>query len=630
MPELPNIQVPLWQRRASGLIVPSSVAEGAQPQSSPIRLPPELVPAPSPVAFYDNAPHSTDQVLVHPTEAELGLVPYDLDFLVELASGIPFEPAMLAISRLAAALWHIHKDGSAQVGLARSFFDDDAPIIARLEAFVRSGTNRVIFSEQQFFVAQRLLVEHAADGALSDGLTFEQTTRLKRLIVGAGMIVDPQEDQFTDAAPEVILAYLIQNGAYHVRHNNMNTFARAWTLFVERARADTDPDRLPLDEWVAEDYALSLEEQIAAGQALQAVSGVLDKERPATERSLIAPDVLSTTTLRDRMDDVRSVLAAQRDWYRNAFAVDQSPGSVAWEATPFMQRPFLEMSGGQLVLLSPRAIASWLGEGFYYRLLDSAQSRNPSATDRGVSQDYTSYIGKLYEGWALELVRSVYPGERPIGGGRVYGEQVYGNNQRTSDIFIDLGPDLVIIEVRSGYLTRNMRVTGDIEAFRQDIERVLLDKVRRQGRAIAAILEGRARIPDVELSTVRRVWPILVTANVTQSEVLFDLVESSLPPAFGDARVQTLVILDPEDFEYLLGMVEGGASLPSILAARQEGPFRKLEFARWANDSPGSPGRDSRPSFAIERWRRVTTAITDLLQIEPASNEQPGEAGPLN
>lgn len=621
VPGFPNIQVPLWKKLASGLIVPSSVADGTQVQQLAVGLPTELIPPPAPIALQSAAPHSTDQILVHPTEEELGLsARYDLDFLVALASEIPFEPAMLAISRLAAALWHIHQDGQAQLELARSFFDDDAPIIARFEAFVRADPNHVIFSEQQFFVAQRILVEHAADGTLSNGMTSQQATRMKQLIVGAAMIVDPDERKFADATPETVLAYLVQNGAYHSRPNMMNSFARAYALFIEHARADADPDRLPLDAWVAEDYALSLEEQIAAGQALLAVSRALDGERPPGERSLIGPDVLRTTLLRDRMDDVRSMLTAPRDWYRTAFADDLSLKAIAWEATPFMQRPFLEVSSGQLVLISPRAIASWLGEGFYYRLLDSAQKRN--ADDPRTSRAYLKYVGKLYERWALDVARSVYPGERPPGGGRVYGEQAYGSNQLTSDVAIDLGPDLVIIEVRSGYLTRSMRVTGDADEFQRDLDRVVLDKIRRLATAIAAILDGRATIPDVDVATVQRVWPILVTANISQFEALYDLVEATLPSTFADARIQTLVILDPEDLEYIMGMVEAGAALPAILAARQEGPFRKLEFARWANEAPGSPGQDSRPTYATERWNRVIAAIIDLLRIEPEPDHE--------
>jgi hypothetical protein len=42
--------------------------------------------------------------------------------------------------------------------------------------------------------------------------------------------------------------------------------------------------------------------------------------------------------------------------------------------------------------------------------------------------------------------------EEVPGGGRVYGEQPYGNGQLTPDVAIDLGTDLVLMEVRSGYL----------------------------------------------------------------------------------------------------------------------------------------------------------------------------------
>jgi hypothetical protein len=140
--------------------------------------------------------------------------------------------------------------------------------------------------------------------------------------------------------------------------------------------------------------------------------------------------------------------------------------------------------------------------------------------------------------------------------------------------------------------------------------------VRRLGNAIAAILDGRATVPDVDIPTLERVWPILVTANVTLSEVLYDTVEAALPPIFADGRVQTLLILDPEDLEYLMGMVEAGTSLTAILQAREESPCRKLEFARWANESRGSPGRDSRPGFAVERWERLMTAVVELLNVE--------------
>ena len=73
---------------------------------------------------------------------------------------------------------------------------------------------------------------------------------------------------------------------------------------------------------------------------------------------------------------------------------------------------------------------------------------------------------------------SAYGPNRPLGGGRVYGEQPYGNAKATPDIAIDLGLDLVLIEVRSGYLREETRVSGDIARFRDDLERVLFSKIR--------------------------------------------------------------------------------------------------------------------------------------------------------
>jgi hypothetical protein len=117
------------------------------------------------------------------------------------------------------------------------------------------------------------------------------------------------------------------------------------------------------------------------------------------------------------MNDVRGMLAASRDWYREAFGAADDLTHVAWETTPFMQRPFLELSSGQLVLISPRSIITWLGAGFYYRLLDAAQRRNTPEDEMSLA--YTQFVGDLLEEWALELVRSIHAGDRPAGGGRV-------------------------------------------------------------------------------------------------------------------------------------------------------------------------------------------------------------------
>jgi hypothetical protein len=106
-----------------------------------------------------------------------------------------------------------------------------------------------------------------------------------------------------------------------------------------------------------------------------------------------------------------------------------------------------------------------------------------------------------------------------------------------------------------------------------------------------------------------------VTVSHLQSEPLHDLIEAALPDVYGDRRVQSLLVCDPEDLELLMGMVEGGASLTDLLDRRQRGPYAKLELTRWVFEDPASPG-ERRPSHALERWERVTGAVRDVLQLE--------------
>jgi hypothetical protein len=169
--------------------------------------------------------------------------------------------------------------------------------------------------------------------------------------------------------------------------------------------------------------------------------------------------------------------------------------------------------------------------------------------------------------------------------------------------------------VRSGYLNRRLRVSGEVEEFRRDLDRVVLRKVRQLGNRIADLLARRAALPDVEIAHVERFWPILVTTDVTQTEPLHDLIDAALPDVYGDRRVQSLLVCDPEDLELLMGMVEDGGSLTDILNRRQGGPYAKLELKRWVFEDSGSPG-ERRPIHALERWERVTGAVRDVLQLE--------------
>lgn len=617
----PEIIVPAWRELDSGLLVPSSVADRLVPgEGEEVELPPELAVPPAPVAVLEQMPLSADQMGGAINERELGLEPpADLAELVDKAEPLPFETAFLLVARIAAQVWHMREDAERQLALVRTF--NMPNLVDRLEQAlqVQEGrARRVVFAEQYLTVLQRVLVDHAREATLADGATDDELRATVAAYFAAASVTSSADAHLQEGEPtaEEWLVYLIKNGSYNVRPPNLNEFTRARELFVELpARLVDDNHHCPIDDWFSEDYGLNAVEQHAVGFALYGLSGAMDDDVEPGDRSLLAPP-FGDGPLAERVEAIADLVSAPRQWYAEEFAAaGDELDAIAWDRAPFLRRPFLRLADGRWLLISPRMIDSWLGEGFYYRALESAQRR-------GETNRFFTFFGKLIETYCLDLTRSVYAGERPVGGGRVHGEQRYGSHggKRTSDIAIDLGPDLVLIEVVSARFATDVRVYGRPEILTVALERMLFKKMGQLGRVTAAVLSGEATIPDVDRAHIERIWPVVVTGgDLMQTELLWDRTDAELPPELAAARVEPLTVLDIGDFERLLGLVTEGHHLPDVLGQKAQGPYRRLAISRWMHEELHLPTPlMQRPPVLEERWEVQGQTMRNVLFPEAA------------
>jgi hypothetical protein len=424
----------------------------------------------------------------------------------------------------------------------------------------------------------------------------------------------------------------------------MGALARAQELFGTTARSEISgsSNACPIDQWMVEDYGLTIEEQFALGFALGAMTHALDEDEATGTQIYITPenldDLFAKLRWEDRKHQVLSAIATTRESYVSEFAENgNSLEHLAWDVLPFMRHPFFMLGDGGVVLLSPRALFSWLTDGFHYRLLDAARRRSAGDHRRRISRQYTAFAGELLEDYALNVVRSVHPGERPVGGGRVYGEQPYGRvnsngnaAEKTSDIAIDLGLDLVLMEVSVSRLRADTLLLGDTEAVAEDLERMVIKKIRQLDHCVHALIAGRAHIPangpEVDMNRVERIWPVLVTAgNITQSAALWQYVHSQIKRELMQPKVQPLTILDVEDLETVCGLIEAGHALLDILQAKTRPPYAELELAYWLRYDPAAPREYPRPAYVAANWERAierTAAMMDMTKgIQPSAAE---------
>jgi hypothetical protein len=612
-----------WHRRPSGVWAPSELTGSPRVR---VALDGDRS-GQGPVAILNQLPASVEQFGVFVDEAALGLRVSTLPSLEALVAQIGFEPAVAGLANVAIWVDDLPFDAAAQMNLAREIFSVDW-IAERIGEFLAPRDRAVVVAEQHLVALSRLLVLHAREATVQD-FDEAETFRIERALLGMSALSEAHP--LSDTAPPTDwLPFLVQNGAFNGKEPFLEAHARLMALFAIADSDDARPrkDYCDLDALAKEATGLSLRQQMAAGVAAMSGTGALSEGRPAPGAAYLSADFFDQVAERLELGAtgataIRDVLSAERAWYAEAFrsiessiGLDARQAAAGYNRVPFDSRPFLRLADGRFLLWSPRTIISWLTDGFYYRALDAARGA-------GRREQFLTFWGYLVEQYARQLLEEVYPEPRPVGSGRVYGEQVYGSRRRrrrTPDIAVEFGTDVVLIEVFSGRLSLEARVGGRPAKIAEGVTKMVAAKGSQLSRRIDDLLAGEFSYPEVDLAHVRRVWPIVVTGpGLLMTEVLSDEIDARMEGAFEQARVQPLTILDLADLEQLVGLVEAGWAIPDLLA-RKTGAYRRLDWRRMVADDPALP--DARGSHVVERWYDAWRAMIVDFGWDPARLDQ--------
>ena len=538
--------------------------------------------------------------------AELGQPEPDLSALRSMVGRLPFESAMLHVAVLLCRLGPRLDDPPRQRELAKQFYASRPQLLAAYERVLAANPRRVIFSPQPLMLLMRLLMEHARHEPMRD-MSEDEVCLLQDVVLGAHSAMELTLDAMGLPSRDALLAYELQAATFFRRGQYLEEMARHHE-FVRLASNDErlmdSLNRVPVAEWLAE-YGIATEQQWDLGFSLSAITHAFDG--PVTPR-VFAGHVDELLTRIGQPETPRDVpvIASTRSQFNAQFAVfGGGEETLPWEVRPFTTTPFLRLTNGDLLLLSPTWLLSWLGEGFHYRVLRRAQQAG-SAT----SEKYLRFAGEITELYALDLATAATSDPD-----LAFGEQPYGpnNSERTSDVAIVSGTDLVLFEIHARRVSASAAVSGSAAEAILKSPRLLVEKADQLGPCIGALLSGEAKLPGVNVAHIERVWPIVVSVgHVLQTHNLWEYVRESMDETksqpLADSRLQPLQLLDISDYEKLLGLVEAGENLPRILAHKAHGPYRDRDFAAWLH-WPGAPSDEPRLSVLKQGWEQMTDRI---------------------
>jgi hypothetical protein len=555
------------------------------PPADGIDLPPELQPQVD-LFVSGRLPSFVDQVFAYATQEELGLDVTPADDVIAITRGIPFWPSIRLLARFQRDLWNVRVDQDGQIELLNRWYAG-SEFATRASAWIRANAQRVLFSEQQLFALQRLVILNSYDGPVEDAhRNDEYLGLLFALVAVPGSILGAEVPTSEAIDDEEWVRLFVGHGGFIGRGALRNEIGRAYRLYSEIAESEDalrHVDYCPIDDWLIEEYGLTFEELEGIGFALHAGSKMLDSDEPPT---LIDETYFAPTKLAAKARAGLDALSAEREWFVERFARTQSdPRRAAFEITPFLQRPALRQPDGKVMPLAPRALEAWLGAtGNYYRLFDIARARGSSTR-----KSFTRFNGAIVERYAAETMERAFP-PRDTGGllwlpGNVYRDRTYQTRQgerRTPDVCIDLTPDLIVIEVTGSRLTERSVVDADPDSVRTDIQKLLVEKIEQAGERIRDLQSSLAMLPGLRMAEIHRIWPIVVSGEgILQTPTLWSYLRPAIENALSWPKIQPLTMFDLEDLEEFAGLIAEGYSGVTILEEKTTAMWHEMEFAAW-------------------------------------------------
>jgi hypothetical protein len=569
-------------------------------------------------------PSAFEQVGVFVDEHALGIQPLAPVEVEALIREVGFEPAVWGLAALLRAIDNIERTPGAQLALARKIYADDH-VVALIADALNAGRGDVVLAEQQLVSVTRLAILAARPLEMSDSANANGAA-LERAILASGSLVLSDRERLTGEPPDELelTSNLLQIGAFCAREPLAEALGRTAHLFGDRARSEAARQRHDYVDLTMLGH--DVETQLALGLAAlghsDALTGSLEDLRPG----LLAPDWTGVVARAVGVSpaDVADLLIADRGWYATTFdAIETALGlsdetaRAGWNRVPLEMRPFLRLASGQLLLWSPGALTAWMTDGVYHRFHDAAK-----ACGRG--NDFRTFYGWLVEEYVGDVLREAHPGARPPGGGRVLDEVRYATpdgHRKSPDVAVDLGPDLVLFEVASGRLTLPTRVVGTPEKVFGNLDNIVLGKARQLSRRIDDLLGGRLVYPDVSVTHVERIWPVLVTGTgLLMNEALANRIREDLRDHLRQPRVQYLTVLDLADLEQLCALVERGHSVAGILE-RKLGGYAELDFRRMVHDDPHLD-HEARSAGSKRRIGEAFATVAERLGLDPSQLDE--------
>ena len=244
-----------------------------------------------------------------------------------------------------------------------------------------------------------------------------------------------------------------------------------------------------------------------------------------------------------------------------------------FDFTFFRQKPLIELDDNIYVPTNVRFLVERITSSVYWDICD-----NLKPPDK-----FMSFFGEVLQKYVEQLFKRIFP-ESAATTSRTFYDRHYNTSkgeQRASDIIVFYPNKAVLVEVIVGRLRMEQTITtGDIDMFREDISKKVVDAARQLDRVIRDFKSETLKLPGWHPTDIKQYYPVIVTETplplfASTYEEVRRLVENEKYLITSD--IADLEIMNVGDIERIEPLLESGETLTRLLEDKlRDNPYRVL------------------------------------------------------
>jgi hypothetical protein len=418
---------------------------------------------------------------------------------------------------------------------------------------------------------------------------------------------NPEED-----GNEQLFAELVRNAAFAQTVDVATLLGRMQMRWHDLPEAMRTDDRfVDLDAEYRAVVGVSLTDLTVVALALYS------RTMEASTRGAVIPaDFLSNLRWSQQyLDAILDLIAASPEQLDAEVPRLNTDYGFEWSFDAFRRYPVVRLSGGRMVVISPRFL---IERAFGWTALFDVKSRLSALDAKARLGNFEAFFRRVCEEEAMQTLESMTGGANAH---RVYREDqlkaAFGPKAKTADGAIAYPEAWVVVEVATSQLRRVAVVGGSAAEIDKDLRRVVVDEVRQIASTIAQLRRRESALTGTHAHDVRRFVPLLVSTegfpmNPAVHQRIHQLLEAE--GLLQEPDIGPLHILDQEELNIAESCVAAGlGSLVSLLDEHARSGLARVPFKHWlAVEKGASLDRPPRVQESFERaWSPALAALKD-------------------